>query len=127
MGFILSNPNPDKLNVGDCSIRALSETLEKPWRDVYMGVALQGLILSDMPSSNRVWGEYLDSQGYKLHIVPDSCPDCYTIKDFAREYSEGRYVVGTGSHVVAVVNGDYYDTWDSGEEKPMYFWRKVAE
>lgn len=125
MGFVLSNLNPDKLNVGDCAIRAIAEATQKPWRDVYMAVALQGLRLSDMPSSNRVWGNYLDEQGYKLNIVPDSCPTCYTIKDFAREYCEGRYVVGTGSHVIAVVNGDYYDTWDSGEERPMYFWKKV--
>lgn len=124
MGFIKSNPNPDNLNVGDCSVRALSIAMDKPWKDVYMALALHGLRLSDMPSSNRVWGDYLDTQNFKLRLIPDSCPECYTIKDFAQERPIGRYVVGTGTHVVAVIDGDYYDSWDSGAEKPLYFWKK---
>ena len=37
---------------------------------------------------------------------------------------KGTYVLGTGNHVVAVVNGDYYDMWDSGDEIPAYVWYK---
>ena len=34
-----------------------------------------------------------------------------------------KYLIGTGSHAVAVIDGDYYDSWDSGNEIPAYFWR----
>lgn len=124
MSFVMTNPNPQGLNVGDCAIRAISIATDKPWNEVYTGVTLVGLKLSDMPTSNRVWGEYLEENGFKLYLIPDSCPDCYTIKDFAREYPKGTYIVGTGRHVVAVKDGSYMDTWDSGSERPLYFFKK---
>lgn len=124
MSFVMTNPNPQGLNVGDCAIRAISIATDKPWNEVYTGVTLVGLKLSDMPTSNRVWGEYLEENGFKLYLIPDSCPDCYTIKDFTREYPTGTYIVGTGRHVVAVKDGSYMDTWDSGSERPLYFFKK---
>ena len=127
MSFILTNPNPDGLNVGDCSVRAISIATEKPWNTVYMELALQGFKMKDMPSSNRVWSSYLDEQGYKLYLIPDSCPECYTVQDFCREYPKGTYIVGTGSHVIAVKEGSVMDTWDSTSERPLYFWKKGVD
>lgn len=124
MSFVMTNPNPQGLNVGDCAIRAISIATDKPWNEVYTGVTLVGLKLSDMPSSNRVWGEYLEDNGFKLHLIPDSCPECYTVKDFCREYPKGTYIVGTGRHVIAIKDGSYMDTWDSGSERPLYFFKK---
>ena len=80
--------------------------------------------LSDMPSSNNAWGEYLYLNGYRRFIIPDTCPVCYTIKDFCLDHPHGRFLVATGSHVVAVIDGDYYDTWDSGYEIPIYYFEK---
>lgn len=85
-----------------------------------------GFEMFDMPSSNRVWGEYLKSRGYERFVIPNTCPDCYTIRDFCIEHPKGKYLVATGVHVVAVVDGDYYDTWDSGGELPIYYWRKES-
>ena len=127
MAFILSNPNPYGSYVGDCVIRAISIAENKSWYDVYMGIALQGLAMCDMPSSNKVWGEYLKSKGYNRYIVPSDCPECYTIRDFCDEHFRARYILGTGSHVVAVIDGNYYDTWDSGDESPIYYWTKGGE
>ena len=83
--------------------------------------------MSDMPSSNHVWGAYLMSKGFERHIIPNTCPDCYTVKDFCEEHPEGTYILATGSHVVAVIDGDYYDTWDSGDEIPIYFWEEAQD
>ena len=127
MAFIISNPNSYGSYVGDCVIRAISIAENKSWYDTYMGIALQGLSMCDMPSSNKVWGEYLKSKGYHRYIVPNDCPECYTIRDFCSEHFMGRYILGTGSHVVAVIDGDYYDTWDSGDESPIYYWTKGGE
>lgn len=125
--FVFSNPNPSGSYVGDCVVRAISITSDKSWYDVFVELCLQALIMYDMPSSNRVWNEYLRSKGYKRYIVPNECPNCYTIRDFCGEYFNGRYILGTGSHVVAVINGNYYDTWDSGDESPIYYWTKEEE
>ena len=78
----------------------------------------------DMPSSNAVWSEYLKRCGYKRYVIPDTCPDCYTVKDFCRDNPRGKFLLATGSHVVAVKDGDYFDAWDSGNEVPIYYWSK---
>ena len=62
--------------------------------------------------------------GFKRFIIPDTCPDCYTIKSFCSDHPKGEFIAATGSHVVAVVDGDYYDTGDSGNEVPVYYWKK---
>ena len=122
--WVQSNNNPDKALVGDCTIRAISKAIGKPWDDTYIYLAVQGFKMKDMPSSNRVWGEFLYANGFRRFIIPDSCPNCYTIKDFCEDHKDGKYVLATGTHVVCVVDGNYYDSWDSGDEIPIYYWRK---
>ena len=122
--YIPFNPNPDKKLVGDCVIRAVSKVTNQDWKTTYINIALQGFMMHDMPTSNAVWGAYLYSQGFRRGIIPNTCPDCYTIKDFCKDNQKGIFLLATGTHVVAVENGDYYDSWDSGDEIPIYYWRR---
>ena len=124
MSYIFYNPNPLKLSVGDCTIRAISKVTGMNWKETYLHLLLQGYIMSDMPSANRVWGELLKNFGFNRHLLPDTCPDCYTVKDFCYDHPIGSYILGTGEHVVAVVDGNYYDSWDSGNEIPIYFFER---
>lgn len=124
MAYIHKNPNPVKNLVGDCVVRGISILMNKPWDYTYMEIVVQGYNMYDMPSSNEVWGAYLKSQGYVKRLIPNTCPDCYTIKDFCYDHPRGKYLMATGSHVVAVIDGDYYDTWDSGNEIPIYYFTK---
>lgn len=125
MGYVFYNPNPSRKLVGDCTVRAISCILDQPWVITYEDLCDRGLSMYDMPSANAVWGSYLRSKGYRRYAIPDACPDCYTVRDFCIEHPKGKYILATGSHVVAVENGEYYDSWDSGNEVPVYFWRKV--
>ncbi len=122
--FIKYNANPKRNIVGDCVIRAISKAMDEDWETVYLEIALLGLIMLDMPSSNNVWETYLWKNGFRRFNIPNLCPDCYSVKDFCADNPEGTFVLGTGSHAIAVVNGNYYDTWDSGEETPIYCFRK---
>lgn len=122
--YIKSNPNPDNLMTEDCTIRAISIATDKSWDETYIDVCVKGFVMKRMPSTNSVWAEYLKDQGFSRHIIPDTCPHCYTVRDFCGEYFKGTYVLGTGSHAVAVIDGNYYDAWDSGDEVPLYYFTK---
>ena len=124
MSYVFYNPNPQGLSVGDCTIRAISCALNLSWKRTYLHLALQGFLMYDMPSANRVWGQFLKTKGFIKYQIPDTCPECYTIRDFCFDHPQGIYVVGTGEHVVCVINGDYYDSWDSGNEIPIYYFQR---
>ena len=122
--YVYYNPNPDGATTNDCTVRAIAKATDQTWTDVYAGLFVKGYEMKDMLASNAVWGAYLQDMGFVKGIISNRCPDCYTVKDFANDHRKGTYVLGTGTHAVAVVDGDYYDTWDSGNEIPMYyFWR----
>lgn len=115
------NANPQGLHTGDCVIRAISTALDQSWQETLAGITVFSLMLSDMPESNRVWGNYLKSKGYKRHAIDT---DDYTVEQFASDHPSGTYILALSGHVVAVIDGDYIDTWDSGNELPVYYWRK---
>ena len=121
--WIKCNPNPLGRQTGDCVVRAISIALNQSWRETYRELCKMGEIHADMPSSNLVWGLYLKDKGARQFLLPGSCPDCVTVQAFCERYPEGVYVIGTGTHAVAVISGDWYDAWDSGAEVPTYFWQ----
>lgn len=118
------NNNPVNRSVGDCAVRAVSVALDTDWETAYALISMNGYLMADMPSSNSVWGAVLRQHGFSRYVIPSSCPDCYTIADFADENPHGVYVVGTGNHVVAIRDGVIYDSWDSRQEIPQYYWHK---
>lgn len=118
------NNNPSGRNVGDCSIRALTVALGVDWENAFAMLSTNAFQMADMMSSNSVISSVLRQHGYRRSVIPNSCPDCYTIADFADDHPEGTYVVGTGTHVVAVKDGEIWDSWDSSHEIPQYFWWK---
>ena len=124
MAYVYFNPNPKNQRVGDCSVRAIAKALGRDWDDAYIALCSEGLFYHDMPSSNYVWGMYLKRFGFEQRMVSSTCPRCVTVSEFADEHPNGRYVLATQGHVVTVVDGDYYDSWDSGNEIVLYFWRK---
>lgn len=116
------NPNPRGRKVGDCTVRAISKATGQDWHEVYVNLCVQGLLMGDMPSANAVWGSYLRSNGFNRRMIPDTCTANYTVSDFATEHPDGTYILALSGHVVTVKNGDYWDSWDSGKEIPIYYW-----
>ncbi len=122
--FVRFNANPAQKVVGDCVIRAISRATGANWDFIYDELCIQGKKMADMPNSNAVWGTYLKEHGFQKVNIPNTCPLCYTVRDFVYDNQKGIFVLGTGSHAVAVVDGAYYDTFDSGDEVPLYVFRR---
>ena len=122
--YVYANPNPDGLYVGDCVVRAIAIATNSTWDHVYVMLGLEGFIKKNFGDANDVWGSYLKRIGFRQILLPDDCPDCYTVRDFCYDYPYGTYILATGTHLVAVIDGDYYDAWDSGDEVPTSVWRR---
>ena len=121
--FIKENLNPQNKNVGDCVIRAISKVLNQSWGRTYLELAVYGYSMADLQSADAVWGQYMSDKGFKKALLPIDCPNCMTVREFAERYKDDRYLLFVGEHVVAVVNGNYYDTWDSGDKIVIYFYK----
>lgn len=134
--FIKLNLNPYGLETGDCVIRAISLALNYNWFMVHDELSFLSRKMADMPSSNRVWKQYLLDKGYTEYQIQNTCPNCLTVDRFAKNHPHGRYVLSaceytraneeivvTSTHVVTVIDGNYYDTTDSGACVPLsYFY-----
>ena len=118
------NLNPISRRVGDCAIRAVAKALDVDWETAYIMLALNGLAMGDMLNADAVWGSVLRQNGFNRKSIPNSCPDCYTAEDFCRDHPEGIFVLGLGGHVATVIDGVLYDTWDSTNEIPQFYWFK---
>jgi hypothetical protein len=122
--YVYENLNPQGKNVGDCAIRAVAKATGQTWIQAYMALYVHGLQLADLANSDAVWTSYLRNKGFTRGVIPDTCPDCYTVADFAEDHPVGTFVLGTGSHAVAVIDGTIYDAWDSSNAVPIFFMQK---
>lgn len=118
-------PNPYGLNVGDCTIRAACAVTGKSWDAVYNDLCSIGFELKDMPSANRVFAEYMRRHGFGKQRLINQCPDCVTVADFATLHPHGVFILGPHEHVVALIESQWWDSWDSGNMIPEYYFKKL--
>lgn len=108
----------------DCVVRAIAVATGKSWDDVFIELSVEAYHQKDLLNANRVWGKYLLDNGFVKRNLPDMCPACYTVEDFVRDHRVGIFVIGDGLHAVAVVDGFYVDTFDSGDRTVLFFYEK---
>ena len=118
--YIHYNGNPCGLNIGDCVIRAISIVTGFDRHKVYAGLCALGYPCTIWGNSNAIWADYLKSLGFNRYTVYGK----QTVEDFSEVHPYGRYVIGTGSHAVAVVDGDIIDSWYSGQQIVQYYFTK---
>ena len=123
--FVELNVNPLERRVGDCAIRAVALALDTDWETAFKLITTAAYRMADMPSADAVWGAVLRQNGFYRAAIPNSCPDCYTAEDFCRDHPKGVYVLAFGGHVATVIDGRLFDTWDSSNLCPQfYFYRR---
>lgn len=120
--WIKYNANPITNNVEDCSVRAVSLALGINWDDAFDLITEMAKNMGVMPHNNAAWGAVLRQYGFYRAVIPNTCPNCYTAADFCRDNPKGVFVLGFGTHTATVIDGNLYDTWNSSDEIPQYFW-----
>ena len=114
--WVYANPNPCRQEEPDCVVRAISIATGKTWHEVHRDLCRLSAEKCTMPSVNWLWELYLKRFGFRKHLMPERCPECVTVREFARRHTSGTYIVGTGTHAVVVIDGNHIDAWDSGDE-----------
>jgi hypothetical protein len=127
MPYVYYNPNPEHKYTIDCVIRAISKLMDTDWDTTSIRLSAQAFMDKSVLVDDKVWGQYLRNNGYRIMPLPNTCPNCYTVRDFANDHPHGRYLLKTYEHVIAVVDGDYYDTGDSGDEVPIYYYERSVD
>ena len=114
-----------KDNLGDCVVRALTKAVNKTWVEVYDELVPIGRELQCMPNDKVCVERYLSENGFAYEGVSNKKGTTRpTVDSFAKSHQEGVYVVKVAHHMVAVVDGKYYDTWDSGDNSMYGYWVK---
>lgn len=130
--YVYYQPNKKdvKDEFGDCTVRALSKALNCTWLEAYdktVPICREEQVTNvfDAPAKIRV--RFLDKLGFDYHGVSNKKGSTRpTVDEFAKTHPTGVFIANVANHVVAVVDGKYYDTWDSGNRSMYgYFERRV--
>ena len=123
--WIEYNPNPNhNTKANDCTIRAYCAAENLEWDDAYDIACRYGKDLAFMPNDGKAVTKVVEDEfGYVKHKLLKE-ERGMTVNEFAIKHNKGTYLVMVASHLVAVIDGEYYDSWDSGNKKVRNYFSK---
>ena len=116
--YFQPNDKDLKDKVGDCQIRAFCKALNLTWVQAFdltipICRELQTYTIFDCDLNKTK--EAMRNLGFEYTGISNKKGSKRpTVKDFAKNNPTGAYILKVANHVVACVDGIYYDTWDSG-------------
>lgn len=121
------NPNPKSRNIGDCTLRSYCAAFDIEWDkafDVASKIAKDNASMIQYVSDKVLtehFGCTIDEEYNKV-----KAKDRITVNNFAMTHPYGTYVLHVRQHQVTVKNGEYWDSWDSGDKKvtKIYYVKK---
>lgn len=130
--FHFYNANPKGKFTTDCTIRAICTALEIPYEQVVMEMAKMECETGYNRSSNEGINQYLESKGWVKNKQPRKDDNTkYTGKEFCEEVQTHRHwydpaIIANigGGHIVAIMFGQVYDTWNSTDGCIGNYWTK---
>lgn len=122
--FIFHNENPKGLlSAADCVIRAISKGIGKSWEQVLEDLLQIALKVKDTPTSDRVYGKYLEDLGYPKQKQPRKKDNTkYTTDEFAKKFNKGIFIISLANHLSVVIDGKIYDTWNCSNKSVGNYW-----
>ena len=123
--FYQPNKKDPKNEYGDCVIRALCKVTGKEWLEVFDDLTPYVREVQANPNAPQVYSKYLEDNGFKwvgIKVVKGSKRP--TVDSFTKEHPEGTYILRVSHHIVAVADGAFWDTWDSGHKSVYGYYTK---
>ncbi len=128
--FHFYNANPRGRLTTDCYVRAICTALDKPYNLVVMEMAdMQGKTGYDV-SDTKLIDKYLKSKGWEKQTQPRKADGtkytgaefCEMVKHNRHEYPPQIIANIGGHHIVAIMFGQVYDTWDCTKKCIGNYW-----
>ena len=118
--YVYFQPNKKDLKdkTGDCQIRAFCKVLDIDWLtafDLTIPICRELQTYTIFDCNLEKTQAAMETLGFTYTGISNKKGSTRpTVDSFAKSHPTGRYIVSLARHVVAVVDGKYYDTWDSG-------------
>lgn len=126
--FHFYNANPKGRFTGDCRIRAIAAACDVPYNQVVMDLARIQCETGYDQCEKQGIGILLKEYGWVKQSQPRKDDNTkYTGEEFCKYLANKniKYVAHIGGHhLVAIVNGKVYDTWDSTDGCIGNYWIK---
>lgn len=114
------NPNPKSLKIGDCTLRSYCAAFDIAWDKAF---DIASKVAKDNSSMVQYVANKVLEDHFKCTIDPEykkvKAKDRITVNDFAMTHPYGTYILHVRQHQVTVKNGEYWDSWDSGDRKVL--------
>ena len=126
--YFQPNKKDLKDKYGDCVIRSFVKTTGKDWLEVFDELMKIARNEQAIPNGKLCYEIFLKENGFKYTGVSNKKGSKRpTVLSFTQGHTEGVYVLIVANHIVASVDGVYYDTWDSGQCSMYGYWEKQIE
>ena len=117
--FKQTNPHPQGKLVGDCVKRALTIASEINYHDIAIMLnRFKGETGCNKFNNNENWKPFVEQvllgRKNKGDMQHEFYGKRYTVDDWARYWDNDKAILRLSKHLVATMNGNYYDTWDCG-------------
>lgn len=129
--YFQPNKKDIKDQVGDCQIRAFCKVLDIDWLaafDMTIPICRELQTYTIFDCDLKKTKAAMETLGFTYTGISNKKGSKRpTVDSFAKDHPTGRYIVSVSHHVVAVVDGKYYDTWDSGGKSLYGYYTKNAQ
>ena len=118
---------------GDCVVRALTKVMSKTWMQVFDDLISYAKNLQCMPNGKQCYKPFQKKskknkkkkKKITYHGISNKkCSKRPTVDRFAKDHKSGIFFLNVANHCIAVVDGYYYDTWESGSCCLYGYWDK---
>ena len=128
--YVYFQPNKKDLKdkYGDCTIRALSKALNISWIEAFdkqIPLCREAQAPNVFAVPIKIRNEFMKKLGFTYSGVSNKRGSHRpTVDTFTKSHPKGTYILSLAHHVVASVDGKYYDTWDCGDCCLYGYWEK---
>ena len=125
--FHYYNANPHNRFGGDCVVRALCTAMNQTWEQTVRELTELGIKYGYLLNDDKCYAKYLEQKGWVKHKQPRMWDNTkLTGKDFCSIVDKSKPVIAHigGHHIVAIVNGQVNDIWDSTDGCIGNYWIK---